>query len=285
MVVDFHAHVEYKNLNEKYSAQEFVRAMDKGEIDKSVILGNDQSDMGSKPLWVDTSRMKVATNFEDEDVADFCNQSTDRLIGFTSVHPDRYLPHRKVERAAKEFGMRGVKLYPHSGFYPNDKRLNLVYQKCVDLCIPVMIHTGPKAVSWQYMKYNNPIFVDDVATKFPELKIIISHGGYPWVEEFMAVVYSNENIGVDITFLDYIEIAFKKPGLTEETIRRLVQLIGPKRLVWGSEGPYMNLPLFGSHGPEYYIKSQEFLVKRFDFLSESDKEDILGNNALRILGL
>jgi len=46
----------------------------------------------------------------------------------------------------------------------------------------------------------------------------------------------------------------------------------------------MNLPLFGSHGPEYYAKSQEFLVKRFDFLSEDDKKDILGNNAIRILG-
>jgi len=232
MIVDFHTHVEYKNLNEKYSTQEFVQAMDIGGVDKSIILGNDQSDMGSKPSWVDISWMKVATNFEDEDVADFCNQFPDRLIGFTSIHPDRYLPHKKIERAIKEFRMKGVKLYPHSGFYPNDPRLDLVYQKCVELRVPVMIHTGPKAVKWQYIKYNNPTFIDDVATKFPDLEIIISHGGYPWVEEFMAVVYSNENIIVDITFLDYIEEVFKKPRLTEETIKRLIELIGPKRLVW-----------------------------------------------------
>jgi predicted TIM-barrel fold metal-dependent hydrolase len=284
MIIDFHAHVEYKDLNEKYSAHEFIQAMDMGGIDKSVILGNDQSDMGSMPPWAN-AYVKAATNFEDEDVADFCRQYPERLVGFTSIHPDRYLPHKKIERAIKEFGMKGVKLYPHSGFYPNNPRLDLVYQKCEDLSVPVMIHTGPKAVRWQYMKYNNPVFIDDVATNFPGLKIIISHGGYPWVEEFMAVVYSNENIIVDITFLDYIEKAFRRSGLTEETMRRLVELIGPRRLVWGSEGPFMNLPMFGVHGPEYYVESQEFLVKRFDFLSEDDKKDILGNNAMRILRL
>lgn len=283
MIIDFHVHIDYKNPDEKYPASDIVKAMDGADIDISVLLGNDQADAGFKRPWVDSSTMAVAVNCSDEEVASYCSQYPDRLIGFSSIHPDRYQPHRKLERAVKEFGMKGVKLYPHSGFYPNDKRLNLVFQKCVEFDIPVMVHTGIKAVSWQSLKYNRPMYVDDIATNFPDLKIVMCHGGYPWVEEFIVVAYSNPNIWVDITFLDYIEKTYRKDGLVEDTIKRLVDLIGPERLVWGSEGPYMNLPLFGSHGPEYYTKLQDFLVRRFDFLLEKDKENILGENAKRLL--
>lgn len=283
MIIDFHVHIEYKNSSERYSANDIVEAMDKSKIDMSVLLGNDQADAGYKHPWVDPSIMAVPVNLNDEELSCYCNQYPNRLIGFTSINPDRYKPHKKVERAVKEFGMKGVKLYPHSGFYPNDMRLNLVYEKCAELDIPVMIHTGIKAVSWQSLKYNNPVYVDDVATNFPDLKIVMCHGGYPWVEEFMVVAYSNPNVWVDLTFLDYIENTYKNPGLTENTVKRLINLIGPERILWGTEGPYMNLPLFGSHGPEYYLESQEFLVRRFDFISEKDKKNILGENARKLL--
>ena len=151
--------------------------------------------------------------------------------------------------------------------------------------IPVVIHTGMKAVRWQWMKYNQPIFVDEIATNFPDLNIVMCHGGYPWTEEFITVVYTNPNIWVDLTFMERIEETFVLPGLVETTIRRLVKLIGAKRLLWGSEGPYMTLPLYGSHDPSNYQVSQDKLVKRFDFLSEEDKADILGNNAARLLNL
>jgi len=283
MIIDFHVHIDYKNPSEKYSADDLVKIMDKSDVDVSVLLGNDQADAGYKRPWTDSSVMAVPVNCSDEEVASYCNQYPDRLIGFTSIHPDRFQPHKKIERAVTEFKMKGVKLYPHSGFYPNDHRLYPVYQKCVDYEIPVMIHTGIKALSWQSLKYNNPIYVDDVAVNFPELKIIMCHGGYPWVEEFIVVAYSNPNVWVDLTFLDYIEKIFKVDRLAENTIKRLNDLIGSERLLWGSEGPYLELPLFGGHTPENYAASQDRLVKRFDFFSETDKTNILGENAKRLL--
>jgi len=283
MIIDFHVHIAYKDSNKKCSVDDIINAMNDAGIDISVLLGNDQADAGYKRPWINSSIMPMDVNLSDEELSSYCFSHPDRLIGFTSVHPDRYKPHKKVLRAIKEFGMKGLKLYPHAGFYPNDKRLDLVYEKCVEYDIPVMFHTGIKALSWQNLKYNNPIYVDDIATNFPELKIIMCHGGYPWVEEFMVVAYSNPNMWVDITFLDYIEKIYKKPNLSEDTIKRLVELIGAKKLLWGTEGPYLNLSLFGSHGPEYYIKSQDFLVKRFDFLTEKDKENILGENARELL--
>jgi predicted TIM-barrel fold metal-dependent hydrolase len=285
VIIDFHAHLEYKTQDQTYSIKEFVAGMDQGGIDKTILYGNDQADPGSCPQWRDTRFMAVPTNWSDEEVATFCNTEPDRLIGFSSIHPSRYQPERKVERAIKVFGLKGVKIYPHSGFYANDPRLDRTYSLCSDLGVPVVIHTGPKAVRWQWLKYNNPIHVDDVATNFPDLKVVMCHGGYPWVEEFLVVASSNSNIWVDLTFMDYIEQTFKVPNLVEDTMRRLVALIGAKRLLWGSEGPYMNLPMFGEHDPTYYSRSQEYLVTRFDFLNTEDKADILGRNAQRLLNI
>lgn len=285
MIIDFHTHVEQKPNGQRYSPAEFVRAMDEGHIDRSIVLGNDQGDAGEKPPWADPAVMGTATKFDDQEVAGFCAEYPDRLIGFGSIHPDRYQPERKVERSVVELGLKGIKLYPHSGFYPNDPRLTPVYGKCMELGVPVVIHTGIKAVRWQWMKYNRPVYVDDVATNFPGLKVVMCHGGFPWVDEFLAVAHSNPNIWVDISFLDYIERVFKRPGLGEEVIRSLVGLIGPERLLWGTEGPFMDLPLYGQHGPENYIRSQELLVRGFDFLTNADKAAILGGNAALLLGL
>jgi len=285
MIIDFHTHVEYNAEGRRYTPSEFVAAMDQGGIDISVVLGGDQGDGGTNPPWADPSVMSAATNFDDEDVACFCTLYPDRLIGFGSIHPDRYQPSRKVERAVRELGLKGIKLYPHSGFYPNDPRLTPAYEKCAELNVPVVIHTGIKAVRWQWMKYNRPIYVDDVATNFPNLKVVMCHGGFPWVDEFLTVAYSNPNVWVDISFLDYIERTFKRPGLGEEVMKSLADLIGPERLLWGSEGPFMDLPPYGSHGPENYARSQEFLVRRFDFFSQKEKSAILGGNAARLLGL
>ena len=245
MIIDIHAHVGYKNAKERYLPEEFITVMDKAGIDKSVILGVDHG-------------VSSLTNFEDEEVASFCEKYPDRLIGFSSVHPNRSNPHLKVERAVKKLGLKGVKLYPHAGFYVNDPRLDLVYEKCLEMNIPVMIHTGAKALQRQYLKYNNPIYIDDVVTKFPKLEVIMCHGGFPWCDEFLAIVHSASCVWVDITFLDYIENVFKRKGLCERIIKNLVEVIGPHRLLWGSEGPFMNLPLYGQHGPDNYVKSQKF---------------------------
>ena len=55
--------------------------------------------------------------------------------------------------------------------------------------------------------------------------------------------------------------------------------------MWGSEGPFMHLPLYGSHGPDFIKKSQDFLVNRLEFLTKKDKENILGNTAATLLKL
>lgn len=281
MIIDAHVHIERKNDGTFYTPEEIVKVMDLEGIDVSIIYGNDQGDAGTRPVWA-SDEITTATDFPDESVAEFCAKYPNRFLGVCSVHPDRYRPEQKVYRAIKELNLYGVKMYTHGGFYANDAKLYPVYDYCQEAAVPIIFHTGIKAVRWQHMKYNNPMYIDDVATDFPRLNIVICHGGYPWIEEFFAVVGTNPNVYVDITFLEYIEKKFAVDNLVENTIRRLVSIIGTNRLIWGTEGPFMNLPIYGSHGPEHYKWSQEYLVNRFDFLSEKDKQNILGENARNI---
>jgi predicted TIM-barrel fold metal-dependent hydrolase len=281
MVIDSHVHIERKSEGCFYSAQEIVNEMDTAGIDVSIIYGNDQASAGTCPSWAQ-DEIVTATDFSDEDVAEFCSHNPDRFIGIGSVHPDRYRPERKARNAVENLGLRGVKLYPHSGFYSNDVKLYPMYAYCQEKGVPVIIHTGIKAVRWQHMKYNNPLYIDDVATDFPGLNIIMCHGGYPWTEEFFAVIGTNKNVCVDITFLDYIEKRFSIKNHVKNTMGRLFSVIGSKRLIWGTEGPVMNLPIYGTHNREYYKRSQEYLVQRFEFFSEEDRQNILGENARRL---
>lgn len=275
MIVDAHSHVERKTDGTLYSPAEFVAGMERGGIDVSIIFGNDQSEMGKQ----------LGTAFSDSETAAFCAAAPKRLVGVSSVHPDSADPAGKVRRAVEEFGLRAVKLYPHSGFYVNDPRLFPVYEYCSATATPVIFHTGIKALRQQFMKYNRPLCADDVATLFPQLKLVLCHGGYPWQEEFMAVAGSNPNVYVDLTFLDYIEGKFALPGLAENTIRRLAAIVGARRLIWGSEGPFMNLPLYGRHAPDNYQHSMNFLVNRFDFFNKEEKKLLLGGNAVELFKL
>ena len=58
MIVDF-MHIEYKSDGTRYTAAEFVAAIDRGRI-KLVVLGGDQSDAGTRPAWADPSVMGEA---------------------------------------------------------------------------------------------------------------------------------------------------------------------------------------------------------------------------------
>jgi uncharacterized protein len=65
----------------------------------------------------------------------------------------------------------------------------------IELDIPVVLTSG-----WAYrmpgviMDDAAPRHIDRVATDLPELKIVMSHGGYPWVREMIIVAYRHRNV-------------------------------------------------------------------------------------------
>ena len=262
MIIDVHNHITVKSSPYHLPAEEYLKVMDDLEVEKVVILGKDYGKLGDQQQ----------SNLPDEEVANFVKAHPDRFIGFTAVHPDR--EERKnlerIERAVNDLGLKGIKLNPHAGFYPNDKRLYPVYKKATELRIPVVVHMGVKApVEGTRVKYCQPLYLDDVAVDFPDMNLIIAHAGYPWVEETILIGLYAGNVRVDISTLNQLEEVVGWEVVLP-TLRKLTSSLGAHRVLFGSDGIF-NL--------EKLIQA----VKGADFLSDSDKEKILWKNAKEIL--
>lgn len=63
--------------------------------------------------------------------------------------------------------------------------------------MPVILHASMNLSLEVTMEYSHPKYIDQVATDFPELKIVATHGGWPWVNEMVAVAWRRPNVYLD----------------------------------------------------------------------------------------
>src|SRR5574337_2019278 len=138
-------------------------------------------------------------------VARYSAAAPDRLIAFGSVHP-HYVTDAgaEVDRLAK-LGIRGLKVHPsHQLFAPNAYRdglgpLAAVYERAQVLGLPVMVHTGTSIFPGARNAYAQPILVDDLGVDYPELVVILAHGGRPlWMDEAFFLVRRHKKMYMDI---------------------------------------------------------------------------------------
>jgi predicted TIM-barrel fold metal-dependent hydrolase len=111
---------------------------------------------------------------------------SDRL--FVMVRADPHQGMRAVRRIAEMAKLypivRAVSLTPFQ-IYPqialNSKEYYPIYTKCVEMELAISANVGfpgPRVPAWT----QDPIHLDEVAWFFPELTIVLRHGGEPWVD-------------------------------------------------------------------------------------------------------
>lgn len=133
----------------------------------------------------------------------------ERLIPFGGIDPRR-VPDTAAEmdRLLGTLGLRGIKIHPpHQHFranaYHHDSELRelaTVYEKCIEYDVPVMIHTGTSIFPLARNKYGDPLDIDDMIVDFPDLKIIIAHGGRPlWMDTTLFLLRRSRNVYLDIS--------------------------------------------------------------------------------------
>jgi len=106
---------------------------------------------------------------------------------------------KTVEREVKERGFSGLNTQTFAQrMRPNDKRLYPVYAKCQELGIPVTMHASVNFSIDRTIDFSRPIYIDEVACDFPDLKIVANHGGWPWVTEMVAIAWKHKNVYIEI---------------------------------------------------------------------------------------
>jgi len=97
-------------------------------------------------------------------------------------------------------GARGLKIHSvHGMFFANDRRLYPVYEQCAQERLPVLFHAGTSVFKGAKMRYADPYTFDDIINDFPDLKVVLCHGGRGfWYEiaEYLARTFKNVFIDV-----------------------------------------------------------------------------------------
>ncbi|WP_298068980.1 amidohydrolase family protein [uncultured Mailhella sp.] len=129
----------------------------------------------------------------------------DLYIGFYGYDPRKGMNGlRAFRKALEQDGMRGASIDPCMNHYGvSDPFFYPLYAMCCDYAVPVVITAGLSGhMPGVALEDMAPREIDKVARDFPELKIVISHGGYPWVNEAIAVCMRHNNVYMDLSSCD-----------------------------------------------------------------------------------
>ncbi|UCD58351.1 MAG: amidohydrolase [Candidatus Hydrogenedentota bacterium] len=168
---------------------EFVAALDSAGVRASAVHNFDeQTTTGVEPV-------------PNEKVAEIMGKYAGRFIGFAGVDPHKGTAAvKEIERCINGLGLNAVALRPFMhDIYANDPKYFPLYARCEELGVPVWIHTSVNWTTKRRMDYGRPIYLDDVCIRFPGLKVIAGHGGWPWVNEMVALAWRHEHLYLDIS--------------------------------------------------------------------------------------
>ncbi|MFN8442418.1 MAG: amidohydrolase family protein [Caldilineaceae bacterium] len=191
-------------------------------------------------LPAEDAEMTLGMKTSNEAVAELCAQAPTRLKGMAGIDPHKGMKAlRELDHAYHDLGMRSLCLEPwlHK-LHANDKRYYPIYAKCVELDIPVWIHTSVNFAPKLSMEVGRPIYLDEVAGHFPELKIIAGHGGWPWVNELMAILWRHENVFADISAIRPRYVG--TPGTGWETLIQYGNSLLQDKILFGTAWPAQN---------------------------------------------
>ncbi|HEX9703865.1 MAG TPA: amidohydrolase family protein [Gemmatimonadales bacterium] len=174
------------------------------------------------------------TESTNDHTAKYASANRERLLPYGGVHPRHTKnPGGDVDRLV-ELGTRLLKIHPPHQLFPANayteglQALAQIYRRCEERGLPVMIHTGTSIFPGARSKYGNPMEIDDVAIDFPDLRIVLAHGGRPFMmEEAFFILRRHKNVWLDVSGIPPSKLLEYFPRLAE---------IAPK-VLWGTDWP------------------------------------------------
>ena len=132
-------------------------------------------------------------------IADILASYPARFIGLASISPhDGMRGVRELVRLVKEHGFGALRVSSLYNMLPaSDRRYYPLYAKCVELDIPVRIYASMNYANDRPYDLGHPRHLDQIAVDFPELRLIAGLGGWPWVNEMVALLRRHPNLYCD----------------------------------------------------------------------------------------
>jgi predicted TIM-barrel fold metal-dependent hydrolase len=141
----------------------------------------------------------VPVHIEDADLAALTERTDNRVLGLAGIDFDK--PMKEIlaglETAISELKLVGVCLEPglaRTPMYADDERLFPLYERIVELDVPLLFMTGPLA--GPDISHTDPVRFDRVARRYSTLPVVLGHGCYPYVTEAIALAFKSEVTGL-----------------------------------------------------------------------------------------
>lgn len=135
----------------------------------------------------------------NNEMVSLMEQYQGRFKGLAQVNPldDEKKIMSEIDEFVHQKGAAGVIIEPGQIFMErpltaDDKILYPIYEKCEKEDILLTITHG--GLLCAKLENYDPKYIDRVAIDFPKLKIVIAHGGWPYVTQICHVAYQRENV-------------------------------------------------------------------------------------------
>ena len=148
-----------------------------------------------------------------------------------------------------------------------------IYKKCLEYNKPIMFHSG---MSWDpdcLIKYAEPINFEEVAVKYPELRICLAHFGWPWATETAMLCLKYPNV-----YTDTSAIPMDSPAVFMDQIFNRT---------WGPtwfEHNFADKVMFGSNNPRHRSQRMMQGLEKIEMRPDT-RAKLMGGNALKWLGM
>jgi predicted TIM-barrel fold metal-dependent hydrolase len=286
VIIDSHAHFEPRMLSE----ENLIHKLDAAGVNKVAIIPamNDplphvpeyllgaarflmQSDF-TRPFAEVAHRLTLTSQgnlqLSGKEYAIYPQPDNASAFALVRKHPDRFLAWaflnprsdkdvlESLEKWRHEPGMVGIKLHPHWHDYTTDLLFPL-FERMQELGLPALIHLG----------FGKRGDYRAIAEKFPRLKLIAAHAGFPFYEDMWNFA-GKHNIYVDLS----------SPYIDEKLARAAVKAMGADRCLYGTDAPYG----FSDEGGGYNYDEIRGWVERLP-VSLAEKDKIFSGNFLSLI--
>jgi uncharacterized protein len=202
-------------------------------------------------------------------------ETCEQLATIQKDHPGRFVisvgidprlgyeAAKHVRIAVREYGIKCIRIIPmFSGIAIDDKLAYPLYTAACDEGAVVSINVGVPG-PMKPAKLQRTILIDEVALAFPELKIVMSHLGDPWISETVAMLIKHPNV--------YAMTAGWAPKYLPADIVTFAQKRNPRKLMWASDYPILTFDRTITEGKAVA-------------LSGKSRTGYLGDNARAVFG-
>lgn len=210
----------------------------------------------------------------NEEIKKIVDTDPDFYIGFASVDPRKDNAAEQLGYAFRTLGLKGLTINPAKLYlYPGDSRLLELYEVCRQYHKPIIFHAGVSLESNTLSKFARPVEFEEVAIRFPDIRLCLAHFGWPWVEETASLLIRFPNIYTN-TAMMYMD----SPAQLFEKVFR--QDFGRYWLDHDFSGKVM----FGSDSPRIRPVRSKRGLDALE-MEESTRRRVYHDNAVEFLGL